>query len=78
MDFNSKHLICCHLDAVPYPTYSWSMSNEVQKTTFVWCLKRCCWLHVIHKNYENVICTSANQFGKAKYNIHLIVHGKIR
>ena len=64
------------MDAVPYPTYSWSMTTEVQNMSFVWCLKRCCWLHVIHQSYQNVTCTSTNRLGKAKYNIHLIVHGK--
>jgi replication initiation and membrane attachment protein DnaB len=52
------------------------MINEIHKIPFVWCLKRCCWLHIIHKNYQNIICTSANQLGKAKYNIYLIVNGK--
>ncbi|UJR37462.1 hypothetical protein I4U23_030165 [Adineta vaga] len=73
VDFNSKYLICCHLDGVPYPIYSWSMSIQSKQTTFVWCSKRCCWLHVTYKNYDNVICTSANQLGMAKYTVHLIV-----
>ncbi len=64
------------MDAIPYPTYSWSMITELQKTSFVWCSKRCCWLHIIYKEYQNIICTSANQLGKAKYTIHLIVKGK--
>jgi len=64
------------LDAVPYPTYSWSMITELQETSFVWCSKRCCWLHIIYKKYQNIICTSANQLGMAKYDIHLIVKGK--
>jgi hypothetical protein len=51
------------------------MINEYEKTAFVWCSKRCCWLHVIYKTYENIICTSANQLGIAKYKIHLIVQG---
>jgi hypothetical protein len=51
------------------------MITEIQKTAFVWCSKRCCWLHILHQKYENIICTAANQLGKAKYNIHLIVHG---
>jgi hypothetical protein len=75
VNLHSKYLICCNLDAIPYPTYSWMMSTEHEKTGFVWCSKRCCWLHIIHKKYENIICTSANQFGMAKYNIHLIVQG---
>jgi hypothetical protein len=74
--FNSKYLICCNLDAIPYPTYSWTMITDIQEKAFVWCSKRCCWLHVIYKEYKNVICTSANQFGMAKYAIHLIVQGK--
>jgi hypothetical protein len=49
------------------------MITELQKTSVVWCLKRCCWLHIIYKRYQNITCTSANQLGKAKYNIHLIV-----
>ncbi|CAF1036727.1 unnamed protein product [Adineta steineri] len=73
VNLDSKYLLCCHLDGIPYPTYSWSMNTEFQKTSFVWCSKRCCWLHVIYKKYENIICTSANKFGMAKYNIHLIV-----
>lgn len=52
------------------------MTTEMQKTAFVWCLKRCCWLHVTHRNYENIVCTSKNQLGIGKYQIHLIVHGE--
>ncbi|CAF1290289.1 unnamed protein product [Rotaria sordida] len=69
----SKYLMCCNLDAVPYPTYSWSMITEFQNTSFVWCSKRCCWLHIIYRIYQNIICTSTNQIGMAKYNIHLNV-----
>ncbi|CAF4760074.1 unnamed protein product [Rotaria sp. Silwood1] len=69
----SKHLICCNLDAVPYPTYSWSMITEFQNTSFVWCSKRCCWLHILYRIYQNIICTSTNQIGMAKYNIYLNV-----
>ncbi|CAF3272975.1 unnamed protein product [Rotaria socialis] len=69
----SKYLICCNLDAIPYPTYSWSMITEFQNTSFVWCSKRCCWLHIIYRSYQNVICTSTNQIGMAKYSIHLNV-----
>ena len=76
MNLNSKYLICCNLDAIPYPTYSWSMINEIEKTAVIWCTKRCCWLDIIHKVYQNITCTSTNQLGKAKYHIHLIVHGK--
>ncbi|CAF3054786.1 unnamed protein product [Rotaria sp. Silwood2] len=69
----SKYLICCNLDAFPYPTYSWSMITEFQNTSFVWCSKRCCWLHIMYRIYQNIICTSTNQIGMAKYNIHLNV-----
>ncbi|CAF1399607.1 unnamed protein product [Rotaria magnacalcarata] len=69
----SKYLICCHLDAFPYPTYSWSMITEFQNTSLVWCSKRCCWLHIIYRSYQNIICTSTNQIGMAKYSIHLNV-----
>ncbi|CAF4775536.1 unnamed protein product, partial [Rotaria sp. Silwood2] len=72
----SKYLICCNLDAFPYPTYSWSMITEFQNTSFVWCSKRCCWLHIMYRIYQNIICTSTNQIGMAKYNIHLNVEGK--
>ena len=73
---HSKHLICCHLDALPYPSYSWSMITDVQNTSFIWCLKRCCWLDIVHQQYRHVVCTSANQFGKAHYVIHLTVEGR--
>lgn len=74
VDFNSKHLICCNLDAIPYPSYSWSIIHENQRTHSDWCVKRCCWLHIVHRHYENLTCTSTNQLGTAKYHINLIVH----
>ncbi|CAF1367790.1 unnamed protein product [Adineta ricciae] len=73
VDFNSKYLVCCHLDGVPYPIYTWSMNIPSENTTFIWCSKRCCWLHVIYANYDNVTCTARNQLGMGKYTLNLIV-----
>ncbi|CAF1400257.1 unnamed protein product, partial [Didymodactylos carnosus] len=70
--YDSRYFICCNLNAYPYPTYSWEMTTGDEDTQpYVWCHKRCCWLLI---NYKDVICTSANRFGLAKYYIRFIVN----